>query len=187
MYAKAREISGMELLYRLEQELDRLNAVLEQLSKALEALQPATVAPSIPSVERPVVEVELPQQIATIPVYAVDLFKYGEANLVNGDAISETVPFQRDRAVALVTARATYSATTTTGLRIYWLYGVDSQNIDTLEESSAEGRYVELGTATATVQRTVIVPIIAPITVILFKNDTGVNVSLKYWIHIARV
>jgi len=185
MYAKAREISGLELLYRLEQELDKLNAVLEQLSKALEALQPAISAPSIPSIERPV-EVVFPQQIATIPVYAIDLLKYGEANLVNGDAISETVPFQRDRAVALVTARATYSATTTTGLRIYWLYGVDSQNIDTLEESSAEGRYVELGIAT-TVQRTVIVPIIAPITVILFKNDTGVNVSLKYWIHIARI
>jgi len=164
----AEVIIGLDMLIDSVKKLSDI--LLERVSPVTTQVPPAGQAP----------------EIYVKTVYEIDLHRYNEVFLPNGGEVSEFVQFRNDRNVALVTARVRYLGSASTGLKIYWMYGVDPQYIDTLSESVAEHRYVELGVDTV-VQRTVVVPLIMPATMILFRNDTGSDVELKYWIHVARV
>lgn len=169
----------LEMLRLLSLRLESLEERIKELAATIRRLEEVLKPPEAPA---PGVPTAQPVMI----VSDISLFRYGGGELANGGNLSESVEFRSDRNVAIVTARVEYLGTPSKGLRVYWLYGVDSQNIDSVEESLSEGRYTDLGIASPT-QRTVLIPLAAPLTMVYFKNDTNVNAKLKYWIYLARI
>ena len=83
----------------------------------------------------------------------------------------------------VVTVRATYASAATAGVRVRWLYSQDGVNYDSVEDAEAEGNYVDLTfTAGATIQRTILVPILTPYVKVQIVNlDTTYTHTINMW------
>ena len=83
----------------------------------------------------------------------------------------------------VASVKPTYDASATAGVRVRWLYSPDGTNYDTADGAENEGNYQDLTfTAGATIQETVLIPILAPYVRIQIVNlDTGYAVSVDAW------
>ncbi len=83
----------------------------------------------------------------------------------------------------VVTVRATYDPSATSGVRVRWLYSMDGTNYDSVEDSEAQGNYYDLSfTAGATRQATILIPIFTPYVRIQIVNlDATYAVTIDVW------
>jgi len=83
----------------------------------------------------------------------------------------------------VVTVRATYDASATSGVRVRWLYSPDNTNFDSPEDAEDAGNYSDLTfSAGATRQRTVLIPLLQKYTKVQIVNqDASYAVTVDAW------
>lgn len=84
----------------------------------------------------------------------------------------------------VVAVRVAYSSSATAGVRVLWLYSPDGTNFDDEQDAIDQGNYEDIYLSPgSTVQRTILVPAIAPFTKIRIKNlDSSNAVALDVWV-----
>ena len=83
----------------------------------------------------------------------------------------------------IIIVRATYNASTTSGVRVRWLYSPDGTNFDSPEDAEDAGNYEDLTfSAGTTRQRTVLIPIYADYVKVQIVNlDSSYDVVVDAW------
>lgn len=81
----------------------------------------------------------------------------------------------------LVTVRATYDASATSGVRVRWLYSQDNSDYDSPEDAEDQGNYEDLTfEAGKTRQRTVLIPALTDFIKVQVVNlDTSYPVAVR--------
>ena len=83
----------------------------------------------------------------------------------------------------VVTVKATYDSSATTGVRVRWLYSPDGANFDSVDDAEAQDNYSDLSfSAGATRQRTVLIPLFQPYVKVQIVNlDSSYAVTVDAW------
>ena len=83
----------------------------------------------------------------------------------------------------VVTVKATYNASATSGARVLWLYSQDGSNYDAEVDAENAGNYEDLSfTAGGTAQRTILIPILAPyVKVEVLNKDSSYALTADAW------
>jgi len=94
-----------------------------------------------------------------------------------------TVQSQYGWSAVIVSVRATYDASATSGVRVIWMHSPDGINYDDEDNAINAGNYEDLYfSAGATVQRTIIIPLASPYILVRVKNlDASYPVTITVW------
>ena len=105
------------------------------------------------------------------------------AQTIDAASASEFVVRGEGYSAVIVTVRATYDASATSGVRVRWLYSPDSINFDSPEDAEDAGNYEDLTfSAGATRQRTVLIPLLQKYTKVQIVNqDASKAVVVDVW------
>jgi len=94
------------------------------------------------------------------------------AQTIDAASASEFVVRGEGYSAVIVTVRATYDASATSGVRVRWLYSPDSTNFDSPEDAEDAGNYEDLTfSAGETRQRTVTIPLMQKYTKVQIVNQ----------------
>jgi len=165
---------GLKLMEKIDSTLEEVKALLEELKKLIQQqLQQQEVSQS---------EIQFPQVQEAPPQPGLVLAVHDKVTLPNGGSTSITLGYVTDYNALVLVVRATYSGTPTTGLAVYWLYGVGEGFFDSIDDAVEETHSFNLSKDNPA-QRTRIIPFVAPAIQILFVNNTGVETQLEYWVY----
>ena len=105
------------------------------------------------------------------------------AQTIDAASLSEFVVKGEGYSAVVVTVRATYDASATSGVRVRWLYSADNTNFDSPEDAEDAGYYKDLTFAAgATRQRTVPIPLLQKYTKVQIVNlDGSASVTVDAW------
>jgi len=105
------------------------------------------------------------------------------AQTIDAASVSEFVVRGEGYSAVVVTVRATYDASATSGVRVRWLYSPDNTNFDSPEDAEDAGNYENLTfSAGATRQRTVLIPPYQKYTKVQIVNlDSSYAVKVSAW------
>jgi len=105
------------------------------------------------------------------------------AQTIDAASASEFTVRGEGYSAVVVTVRATYDASATSGVRVRWLYSPDNSNFDSVEDAEDAGNYKDLTfSAGATRQRTVLIPLLQKYTKVQIVNqDASVSVTVDVW------
>jgi len=105
------------------------------------------------------------------------------AQTIDAASASEFVVRGEGYSAVIVTVRATYDASATSGVRVRWLYSPDNTNFDSPEDAEDAGNYADLTfSAGATRQRTVLIPLLQKYTKVQIVNqDADYAVTVSAW------
>ena len=105
------------------------------------------------------------------------------AQTIDAASASEFVVRGEGYSAVVVTVRATYDASATSGVRVRWLYSPDNTNFDSPEDAEDAGNYESLTfSAGATRQRTVLIPLLQKYTKVQIVNlDSSYAVTVDAW------
>ena len=105
------------------------------------------------------------------------------AQTIDAASASEFVVRGEGYSAVVVTVRATYDASATSGVRVRWLYSPDNSNFDSVEDAEDAGNYKDLTfSAGATRQRTVLIPLLQKYTKVQIVNqDADYAVTVSAW------
>ena len=105
------------------------------------------------------------------------------AQTIDAASVSEFVVRGEGYSAVIVTVRATYDASATSGVRARWLYSPDGTNFDSPEDAEDAGNYADLTfSAGATRQRTVLIPLLQKYTKVQIVNKDGAaSVTVDVW------
>ncbi|RLE42066.1 hypothetical protein DRJ19_04790 [Candidatus Woesearchaeota archaeon] len=94
------------------------------------------------------------------------------AQTIDAASASEFVVRGEGYSAVVVTVRATYDASASSGVRVRWLYSPDNSNFDSVEDAESAGNYEDLTfSAGATRQRTVTIPLMQKYTKVQIVNQ----------------
>jgi len=111
-------------------------------------------------------------------------------SLAAGGSVDKDIGSITDRTAIIVTVKASFNASATAGVRLYWLYSPDGTNFDDETSAEAEGNYADIGYdkdknfvgAGKTMQKTVIIPYVTPYIRLRLKNlDSSYAVTVDMW------
>ena len=102
---------------------------------------------------------------------------------IDAASLSEFVVRGGGYSAVVVTVRATYDASATSGVRVRWLYSPDNTNFDSPEDAEDAGNYENLTfSAGATRQRTITIPLMQKYTKVQIVNlDSAASVTVSVW------
>ena len=105
------------------------------------------------------------------------------AQTIDAASASEFVVRGEGYSAVVVTVRASYDASATSGVRVRWLYSPDNSNFDSPEDAEDMGRYSDLTfSAGATRQRSVLIPLLQKYTKVQIVNqDADYAVTVSAW------
>ena len=105
------------------------------------------------------------------------------AQTIDAASASEFVVRGEGYSAVVVTVRATYDASATSGVRVRWLYSPDNTNFDSVEDAEDAGYYKDLTFAAGeTRQRTVTIPLLQKYTKVQIVNlDGSASVTVDVW------
>jgi len=105
------------------------------------------------------------------------------AQTIDAASLSEFVVRGEGYSAVIVTVRATYDASATSGVRVRWLYSPDNTNFDSPEDAEDAGNYENLTfSAGATRQRTITIPLMQKYTKVQIVNlDSSYAVRVSVW------
>jgi len=105
------------------------------------------------------------------------------AQTIDAASVSGFVVRGEGYSAVVVTVRATYDASATSGVRVRWLYSPDNSNFDSPEDAEDAGNYADLTfSAGATRQRTVLIPLLQKYTKVQIVNqDASYAVKVSAW------
>ena len=105
------------------------------------------------------------------------------AQTIDAASASEFVVRGEGYSAVIVTVRATYNASATSGVRVRWLYSPDNTNFDSPEDAEDAGYYKDLTFAAGeTRQRTVTIPLLQKYTKVQIVNlDGSKSVTVDVW------
>jgi len=105
------------------------------------------------------------------------------AQTIDAASASEFVVRGEGYSAVVVTVRATYDASATSGVRVRWLYSPDNTNFDSVEDAEDAGNYENLTfSAGATRQRTILIPLYQKYTKVQIVNlDSSYAVKVSAW------
>jgi len=105
------------------------------------------------------------------------------AHTIDAASASEFTVRGEGYSAVVVTVRATYDASATSGVRARWLYSPDNSNFDSVEDAEDAGYYKDLTFAAgATRQRTVLIPLLQKYTKVQIVNqDSSHAVTVDAW------
>jgi len=105
------------------------------------------------------------------------------AQTIDAASASEFVVRGEGYSAVVVTVRATYDASATSGVRVRWLYSPDNTNFDSPEDAEDAGYYKDLTFAAgATRQRTVVIALLQKYTKVQIVNlDGSKSVTVDVW------
>ena len=105
------------------------------------------------------------------------------AQTIDAASLSEFTIRGEGYSAVVVTVRATYDASATSGVRVRWLYSPDNTNFDSPEDVEDAGNYTDLTfSAGATRQRTVLIPLLQKYTKVQIVNqDADYAVTVSVW------
>ena len=105
------------------------------------------------------------------------------AQTIDAASASEFVVRGEGYSAVVVTVRATYDASATSGVRVRWLYSPDNTNFDSPEDAEDAGNYENLTfSAGATRQRTILIPLYQKYTKVQIVNlDSSYAVKVSAW------
>jgi len=105
------------------------------------------------------------------------------AQTIDAASASEFVVRGEGYSAVIVTVRATYDASATSGVRVRWLYSPDNTNFDSVEDAEDAGNYENLTfSAGATRQRTITIPLMQKYTKVQIVNlDGSKSVMVSVW------
>jgi len=105
------------------------------------------------------------------------------AQTIDAASASEFVVRGEGYSAVVVTVRASYDASATSGVRVRWLYSPDNSNFDSPEDAEDAGNYADLTfSAGATRQRTVLIPLLQKYTKVQIVNqDADYAVTVSAW------
>lgn len=104
-----------------------------------------------------------------------------EGTIDAGDTKDIVIEVPNGYSAVLVTVKATYNASATSGVRVRWLFSQDGTDYDSPEDAEEQGNYEDLTfSAGKTRQRSVLVPALTPyIKVQVVNLDTSYPVAVK--------
>ena len=105
------------------------------------------------------------------------------AQTIDAASLSEFTVRGGGYSAVIVTVRATYDASATSGVRVRWLYSPDNTNFDSAEDAEDAGNYENLTfSAGATRQRTILIPLYQKYTKVQIVNlDSSYAVKVSAW------
>ena len=105
------------------------------------------------------------------------------AQTIDAASASEFVVRGEGYSAVVVTVRASYDASATSGVRVRWLYSPDNSNFDSPEDAEDASNYADLTfSAGATRQRTVLIPLLQKYTKVQIVNqDADYAVTVSAW------
>ena len=105
------------------------------------------------------------------------------AQTIDAASVGEFVVKGEGYSAVIVTVRATYDASATSGVRVRWLYSPDNTNFDSPEDAEDAGNYENLTfSAGATRQRTILIPLYQKYTKVQIVNlDSSYAVTVDAW------
>ena len=105
------------------------------------------------------------------------------AQTIDAASASEFTVRGEGYSAVVVTVRATYDASATSGVRVRWLYSPDNTNFDSPEDAEDAGYYKDLTFAAgATRQRTVVIALLQKYTKVQIVNlDGSKSVTADVW------
>jgi len=105
------------------------------------------------------------------------------AQTIDAASVSEFTVGGEGYSAVIVTVRATYDASATSGVRVRWLYSPDNTNFDSSADAEDAGNYEDLTfSAGATRQRTVLIPLLQKYTKVQIVNlDGSASVTVSVW------
>jgi len=105
------------------------------------------------------------------------------AQTIDAASASEFVVRGEGYSAVIVTVRATYDASATSGVRVRWFYSPDNTNFDSSADAEDAGNYADLTfSAGATRQRTVLIPLLQKYTKVQIVNqDASKAVVVDVW------
>jgi len=105
------------------------------------------------------------------------------AQTIDAASASEFTVGGEGYSAVIVTVRASYDASATSGVRVRWLYSPDNTNFDSPEDAEDAGNYSDLTfSAGATRQRTVLIPLLQKYTKVQIVNqDSSYAVKVDAW------
>ena len=105
------------------------------------------------------------------------------AQTIDAASLAEFVVRGEGYSAVVVTVRASYDASATSGVRVRWLYAPDNSNFDSSEDAEDAGNYADLTfSAGATRQRTVLIPLLQKYTKVQIVNlDGSASVTVDVW------
>jgi len=168
---------GLKLMEKIDSTLEEVKALLEELKKLIQRQQ----AP--PELQQPApIEIRFPQVQEAQPQPWQLLAVYDKATLPNGGSVVVTLGYVSGYNALTLVVRARYSGTPSTGLTVYWMYGVGEGFFDSMDDTVDESRFFTLSTNNPA-QRTKIIPFIAPVVKLLIVNNSGVDAQVEYWVY----
>ena len=94
------------------------------------------------------------------------------AQTIDAASSKEILVSSEGYSAVVVTVRATYDASATSGVRVRWLYSPDNTNFDSPEDAEDAGNYEDLTfSAGETRQRTVTIPLMQKYTKVQIVNQ----------------
>jgi len=105
------------------------------------------------------------------------------AQTIDAASLAEFTVSGEGYSAVIVTVRATYDASATSGVRVRWLYSSDNTNFDSSADAEDAGNYADLTfSAGATRQRTVLIPLLQKYTKVQIVNqDASKAVVVDVW------
>jgi len=105
------------------------------------------------------------------------------AQTIDAASLAEFTVSGEGYSAVVVTVRASYDASATSGVRVRWLYSPDNSNFDSPEDAEDAGNYADLTfSAGATRQRTVLIPLLQKYTKVQIVNqDADYAVTVSAW------
>ena len=105
------------------------------------------------------------------------------AQTIDAASLAEFTVGGEGYSAVVVTVRASYDASATSGVRVRWLYSPDGSNFDSVQDAEDAGNYADLTfSAGATRQRTVLIPLLQKYTKVQIVNlDSAVSVTVDVW------
>lgn len=110
--------------------------------------------------------------------------KVFDSKSIAGNSLEEfTIMSRSKHSALLITARASYDANATAGVRVRWLYSQDGASFDSPEDAEEAGNYADLTfVAGATRQGTTLIPLFTPyVKVQLVNKDADHPVTVTVW------
>jgi hypothetical protein len=104
--------------------------------------------------------------------------------VISAGGLTEFAVLSSSRHSALIlTVKATYSPSATSGVRVRWLYSPDSVNFDSVEDAEAAGNYEDLSFSPGTTrQRTLVIPLLQPhVKIQVVNRDPFHPVTVSCW------
>jgi len=105
------------------------------------------------------------------------------AHTISASSLSEFIITGEGYSAVVVTVKASYNPSATSGVRVRWLYSPDNSNFDSVEDAENAGYYKDLTfSAGATRQRTVPIALLQKYTKVQIVNlDDAASVTVDVW------